>query len=494
MTGGKSLKLLAAVGRDLTVSKLAKAVDCSLGGILLVSQHHSTEQNTPTFMYDVVVVGAGFSGLMAAKVLEENGASVCVLEAKDRVGGRTLSQKFAGGVIDLGGQWVGPGQQRMYALCETHGVETFPTYHSGKHILELGGKTSVYSGSIPRISPLALIELQRTIMRVEKAVSQTSAVDAFTTERGQALDQLTVGEWARRHVWGEKVRSVLNAAVRVIFGADMSEISMLHFLMYCNAGGGLMRLCEIENAAQQDRIVGGAQGLAIKMAADLKSPPLLSHAVRAIGREPHQVSVSTAEGDITARAVILAVPPPVIESIEFQPRLPLHRELLQKRMPMGATIKCMAAYKVPFWRENNFSGEVVADGQPLTVAFDNTTHEGVPVLLGFIVGQPARQWGPKSADERRVAVLESFARWFGPEALEPLDYVEKDWSIEPFTGGCPIAVPAPGMWHIHGHALRTPIGRIFWAGTETATESMGFMEGALQSGERAAKEVLETYL
>jgi monoamine oxidase len=458
-------------------------------------RHHvASDEGKEVFSYDVAVVGAGFSGLMAARTLEENGHSVCVLEAKDRVGGRTLSRSFAGGTIDLGGQWIGPGQTRMYALCEAYNVQTFPTYHQGRNILELAGKTSVYSGSIPRMSPLSLMELQRTIMRVERAVRQTSSTDAFTTARGKTLDQMTVGEWARRHVWGERVRTVLNAAVRVIFGADMGEISLLHFLMYCNAGGGLMRLCEIEDAAQQDRIVGGVQNLAKKMANRLNTPPFVSRPVTAVEHGQNHATVSTTAGDITVRAVILAIPPPTIDAIEFRPRLPLDRELLQKRMPMGATIKCMAAYNSPFWRDKGFSGEVLADGQPLTVAFDNTTDDGVPILLGFIVGQPAREWGPKSADLRRDAVLESFARWFGPEALEPIDYIEKDWSREPFTGGCPIAVPPPGMWHIHGHALRKPVGRIFWAGTETATESMGFMEGALQSGERAANEVLETYL
>ena len=173
------------------------------------------------------------------------------------------------------------------------------------------------------------------------------------------------------------------------------------------------------------------------------------------------------------------------------PPLPLARRALNERMPMGGTIKCMVAYDTPFWKDRGYSGEVVADGDPLTVVFDNTTEEGIPILLGFIVGQPARLWGTRPLEQRRAAVMNALVRYFGPDAHQSIGYREKDWAQEPFTCGCPIAVPTPGMWSIHGAELRKPIGRIHWAGTETATEGMGFMEGALQSAERAAQDILE---
>jgi len=340
------------------------------------------------------------------------------------------------------------------------------------------------------LSPLALIELQMLITRVEKTITRVPAEKAFSLPKAKHWDQQTVGEWARKHIWNKKVHTVLNAAVQVIFGADMDELSMLHFLMYANAGGGLMKLCEIENAAQQDRVIN-VQSIAEGLAKTLCESVQLSSPVRRIVQDDELVSLFTDNKSWQASRVIVAVPPALAGRIEMDPPVPQSRDLLCQKMPMGATIKCHAIYEQNFWRDAGWSGEVVCDGNPLTVVFDNTTKEGTPALLGFIVGQPARLWGQKSVDERKDAVLGSFARWFGPSALQPIDYFEKDWAEDPWTRGCPIGITGPGTLSVHGEALRKPVGRIHWAGTETATQHMGFMDGALQAGERAAQEVLK---
>lgn len=439
---------------------------------------------------DCVIVGAGLAGLMAARRLHEAGLAVTVLEARDRVGGRTLTQTIGGVQLDLGGQWIGPTQERMAALCHELGVKTYPTWNTGRKILELGGKTRSYKGSIPTLSPFALLELQRTITRMERWIGRMPADEAWTLPEAKELDGQTVGEWARRHVWGDKVRTVLNAAVRVIFGADTDEVSLLHFLMYCSSGGGLMRLCEIDDAAQQDKLEGGAQQLSQGLARMVRGSVHTSAPVRRIAQTAEGVEVISDRGTVNAGRVIVAVPPALAQHIEVHPTLPASRMQLCQRMPMGATIKCIAMYDRPFWREAGWSGEVVAEGNPLTVAFDNTSHGGSPSLLGFIVGRPARDWGQRDPDDRRDAVLKSFARWFGDQALQPAHWAEKDWADDPWTRGCPIGLPSVGTLSLHGQALRQPVGRIHWAGTETASRWMGFMDGALESGERAAREVL----
>jgi len=341
------------------------------------------------------------------------------------------------------------------------------------------------------MSPFALLELQRTIVRLDRLIHAGTPIDAHVSSAGREQDQYSMGEWARKHIWQSSVRTVLNAVIRVVFGVEMNEVSMLHFLMYCRAGGGLMNLCEIEGAAQEQRIIGGAQTIVQRLADSVQGPIHLNTPVVRMRYDHTGVEVETATGSYSAERVVVTIPPPLMSKVECVPPLPLDRQQVQSRMPMGGTIKCMVAYRTPFWKNAGYSGEVVADGHPLTVVFDNTTEEGIPVLLGFIVGRPAREWGRRDADARRCAVIAALTRYFGPDAGCPVDYLEKDWAAEPYTSGCPIAVPAPGMWVPHGDAVRKSIGPVYWAGTETATEWMGFMEGALQSAERVTHEILE---
>jgi monoamine oxidase len=442
---------------------------------------------------DVAVVGAGIAGLQAACALQEAGRTVVVLEARDRVGGRLHTTQVNGAAFDLGGQWTGPTQTRVHQLCAELGVETFKTFHDGRKILELDGKVRTYKGAIPTLSPLALAQLQWTITRVERWVRRVPADRALDLPDADEWDRVTVGEWARRHVWSRKVRQILNAALRMIFGVEMDELPVLHFLMYANAGGGLMRLCEIEDAAQESRIVGGTQQLAMGLARRLGDSVHLGAPVRRIEQDHAGVTLRTDAGEVRARRAVIAVPPAISTKIEFGPELPTARRQLAQRMPMGCTIKCHAVYDRAFWREAGWSGEVVADGNPITAVFDNTTHDGTPALLAFLVGRPARIWSQRTAEERRDMVLSHLARWFGEPARTPVAWVEKDWSEEPWTGGCPIGVPTLGTLTTYGRALRAPVGRLHWAGTETATEWMGFMEGALQSGERVAREILEDH-
>ncbi|MDP6927882.1 MAG: FAD-dependent oxidoreductase, partial [Rhodospirillales bacterium] len=197
---------------------------------------------------DIIVIGGGLSGLMAARTLSRAGKSVALLEARDRLGGRLLTEQVNGAALDLGGQWIGPTQDHVQKLCLELGIASYKTFHEGRKILDLDGRVRSYKRSVPTLSPIALIELQRMITRVERWVKKLPPENAFNVPAFRDWDYVSVGEWSRRHVWNQNVRKLLNAAIRVIFGVDADELSVLHLLMYANAGGGLMRLCEIENA------------------------------------------------------------------------------------------------------------------------------------------------------------------------------------------------------------------------------------------------------
>jgi monoamine oxidase len=158
---------------------------------------------------------------------------------------------------------------------------------------------------------------------------------------------------------------------------------------------------------------------------------------------------------------------------------------------MGACIKCMAFYEEPFWRAAGLSGSAVSDPGPLSIIFDNSPPDGSPgIVVGFLEGHWARELGRAGPEERRAAVLENLARLFGPQAAGPERYMERNWTDEEWSRGCYVGYTGPGVLTAYGPALRAPIGPVHWAGTETATVWNGYMDGAIQSGERAALEVL----
>jgi monoamine oxidase len=439
---------------------------------------------------DTIVVGAGLAGLAAARSLTAASLRVRVLEARDRVGGRTESATIGAGRFDVGGQWAGPTQDRVAKLARDLDVRMFPTHHAGKKVLDLDGTMVTYESDIPAVSWIKLIDLQQAQWRINAKARQVPLHAPYAAPAAAAWDRTTVEAWKQDILLTRDMRKMFDVAVRVVFGAEPSELSLLHFLFYLHAGGGFRRLIDIENGAQQDRFVGGAQELSNRMAATLGDAVTLGAPVRSIEHDGQGVRVRTDGGVYEARRVIVAVPPPLAAAIAFDPPLPAHRQQLLGRMPMGSTAKVITTYADAFWRAEGYSGEVVCTESPISVVFDNTSHDGAqPALVSFIVGAANRRWGKLADDARREAVLGALARWFGRRALTPTHYVEKNWDREVFTGGCPVSIVAPGVLTAFAQSLREPVGPIHWAGTETATVWNGYMEGALESGERAAQEV-----
>lgn len=437
------------------------------------------------------MVGAGLSGLACARRLADAGRDVRVLEARDRVGGRTLSQRLGSDVIDLGGQWIGPGQTRVRALVDELGVETFPQFHEGDRLLELGGRARRYRGTIPKIGIPALAAMGLTMWRLERLRVQVPTDQPWAAPSAERLDGQTLDDWMHRHVPTEDARTLLAIATRAIFATEPRELSFLHFLAYLNHGGGLERLAEVEGGAQERRLVGGVQQLSKALAAELGERVHLEAPVRAID-QGRTLRVETDAGDFEAERVVVALPPALAGRIHYTPALPSRRDRLSQRMPMGSALKVVAAYERPFWRERGFSGEAISDRGPLRLVMDDSSHDGSQhALVGFFLGETAARFTGRPA-ERRSAALSTLARLFGSEAQSPIAYVDQDWVAEPFSRGCYVGNFGPGVWTTLGQALREPCDRIHWAGTETAREWMGYFEGALEAGERAALEVLAT--
>jgi monoamine oxidase len=273
------------------------------------------------------------------------------------------------------------------------------------------------------------------------------------------------------------------------FGVEPREMSLLHLLGWIASAGSLADITGIEGGSVQDGVAGGAQTLSLRLTASLGERLVLSAPVRRIAQDDTGVTLESDAGAFRARVAIIAVPPLLAGRIAYEPALPALREGLTQRFPMGAAIKCIALYPRPFWRDSGFTGEAIGDRGPVGFVLGEE-HGAGGSLIAFIEGATARKWSARPALERRRAVLADLARFFGPEAGEPAEYVELDWNAEPWTLGCSAGVLPAGVLTQFGPALREPVGRLHWAGSETARDWFGFMEGALESADRAVREVL----
>ncbi|WP_019989077.1 flavin monoamine oxidase family protein [Rudanella lutea] len=442
--------------------------------------------------HDVIVVGAGYAGLTAARNLHRAGKSVLVLEARDRIGGRVWTRHFDdGSYVDLGAAWVGPTQDRMYALAREYGVETYPTYNDGKSTQLFRGKVKRYKGLIPPLPLLSLLSLDWHIKKLNKLARTIDLKQPWASPNAQQLDAITLADWMQQHVGYRTARQFLKIAAEAIWAADPADISMLHTLFYIKSGRDLDTLMNVKNGAQEERFVGGSQRIADQMAAELHGHIRLNAPVHQIEQTEQGVRVSGPDFDYTARRVIVAIPPILANEIQFTPALPPKRVQLQQNVPMGVVWKCYAFYERPFWRDQGLNGLAATPEGHVTVTFDNSPADGGRgILMGFVLGNQARAFGQLSEAERQASALASFTTLFGPAADRPTRYLDHSFVDEAWSRGCYAGLFGPGVWTQYGTALREPVGRIHWAGTETAEVWNGYMDGAVRSGERAAQEVL----
>ena len=452
----------------------------------------SARRNVPERACDVAIVGAGLAGLAAARALVAAGVEPLVLEARDRVGGRTWTARAASGIpIDNGGQWIGPGQRRIIALADELGLATFKTYDSGLNVQYRNGERITYSGAIPTGDPLASADVIEAMLTLNMMAMTVPLESPWTAPEAASWDSQTLATWLEANVESAGARSLLTLGIEAVFSAEPRDLSLLHALFYIHSAGGLMELLSVSGGAQERRFRDGAQALSSAMARALGPRVLLNTPIRTVIQDESSVRLEADDIAVRARRAIIAIPPTLAGRLRYEPALPGHRDQLTQRVPMGTVTKAQCVYPTPFWREENLSGQASSDSGVVRITFDNSPESGTPgVLLGFVEGDEGRAWGRLNASDRRAAVLASLVNYFGERAGNPVEYFEQSWAEEEYTRGCYAGYMPPGVWTTFGEALRAPVGRLHWAGTETATIWNGYMDGALQSGERAAAEAL----
>jgi monoamine oxidase len=441
---------------------------------------------------DVVIVGAGFAGLSAAKILRSENKKFVVLEARDRVGGRVKAAKIAGRSIDVGGMWVGPSQTRVLDMIKEYGFHTVPQFETGTNIAEVNGKRLSGEGERIGFDTQTQTEYDHIVRDLTKLSDQLPLDAPWTMPRAEEYDRMTADDWFLSQTKSSAILEFLRAYVRGIFTADPYQISFLFFLFYLRSGDNYDTLYGFENAAQAWTVKETMHQVAFRMAAELGNAIVLQAPVRAIRQDDAGVRVISDKGIWQCNFVIMAVPLPLAVRIDYQPALPPQRDILAQHMPMGSVIKYWVAYEKPFWREHGLNGMLQSDAPPSEfISGDFTPSEGRPGLLaGFIEARNAMAWTGRPMEERKKLVVDRLVSFLGPEAAKPIDYEDQDWPADPWSRGCYGPSMAPGIMTTVGKVIREPFGRIHWAGTETSTRWMGYIDGAIRSGDRAAAELV----
>ncbi|OLB63975.1 MAG: amine oxidase [Actinobacteria bacterium 13_2_20CM_2_72_6] len=435
----------------------------------------------------VVVVGAGLAGLTAATGLAARGVEVTVLEARDRVGGRTHGIEVApGSWVDAGAAYLGDRHTGLVALIAELGLKTVPTTMAGGSRFALGaGRDDTRPGRFPPLNAVALGELFDLLVELANGVQ----VDApWETPDAARLDALTVRDWAARHLGHPDARLFFPLFLGEMMAADPADVSVLHMGFYLRSGGGLRYLNAFEGGAQQDRIAGGAHQVCERLAERLGGRVRLADPVRAIHQGGTGVTVYSANGAFRCDAVVVALPPLLAEALDYEPALPVRRA--GERTARGCAVKVHLVYPEPLWRADGLSGWSVNAQGPLLSTVDDSPEDGdVGVLTGFVTGSEARRFAALPASHQREAASTQAARLF-PHLPPPIGCHVTDWVHEEYSRGCYAALFGPGDWVRHGPHLTTPHRRVYWAGTETSTGYFGLMEGAVRSGHRSVSEVL----
>ncbi|XP_003218986.3 amine oxidase [flavin-containing] B [Anolis carolinensis] len=446
---------------------------------------------------DVVVIGGGISGLSAAKLLFDSGLNVIVLEACNRVGGRTFTVRNKHvKYVDLGGAYVGPTQNRILRLSKELGLETYKVNEVEHLIHHVKGKSYPFKGPFPPMwNPIAYLDynnLWRTMDEMGKEIPNEAPWEAPHAEE---WDKMTMQELIDKICWTNAAKRFATLFVNVDVTSEPHEVSALWFLWYVKQCGGTTRIFSTTNGGQERKFVGGSGQISEKIMDYLGDLVKLEKPVSYIDQTGGNVKVKTLHHEtFEAQYVICAIPPALTLKIHFNPPLPSMRNQLINRIPMGSVIKCIVYYKEAFWRKKDYCGTMIIedDDAAIGLTLDDTKPDGsFPAIIGFILARKCRRLCHLTKEERKIEICELYAKVLGSqEALRPVHYEEKDWCEEQYSGGCYTAYFPPGIMTQFGRILREPNGRIFFAGTETATEWSGYMEGAVQAGERAAREIL----
>lgn len=441
---------------------------------------------------DVVIIGAGASGLSAAHKLREAGLSVAVLEARDRVGGRLWTNDIEGAILEIGGQWVSPDQDALIETLAELGLETYSRYRDGDSVyINAEGTLTRFTGEIFPVEASTQREMERLIGVLDELVAEIGPREPWAHPRAEELDSVTWIEWLEGQTDDIEARDNIALFIAdAMLTKPAHSFSALQAILMAASAGSFSNLVDADFILDK-RVIGGLQQVPLLLAEKLGDDVFLSQPVRRLEYGPDGVRAVADGMTVSARHAIVAVPPNLYTRIDFQPPLPRRQQQMHQHLSLGLVIKVHAVYASPFWRDAGLSGTSFSPYEIVHEAYDNTNHDDPRgTLVGFVSDQKADRLFALPAEERKRIILTSLSHYFGQDALSPVVYYESDWGSEEWTRGAYAASFDMGGLHRYGADLRSPVGPIHWSCSDLAAEGYQHVDGAIRRGWETAQEIL----
>ena len=441
---------------------------------------------------DVVIIGAGASGLTAATELKKAGLTVAVLEARDRVGGRLWTDDVDGAMLEIGGQWVSPDQDALKSTLAELGLETYPRYREGENVyLNEAGELTRFEGEIFPVPPKTEAEIVTLIEKLDALVAEIDPDRPWAHPLAKDLDEISFSRWLETQTDDQEARDNIGM---FIAGAMLTKpahaFSALQALLMAASAGSFSNLVDADFILDE-RVVGGLQQVPLLLAERLGGDVRLGQPVRTLRWHEGGVTAVTDSIEVKARFAVLAVPPILISRIGYEPPLPRRQQQLHQHLSMGFVIKVHAVYETPFWREAGLSGTAFSPYELVHEAYDNTNFEDSRgTLVGFVADEAADGVFALSAEERKQRILTSLSHYYGEKALEPVVYYESDWGSEEWTRGAYAASFDMGGLARYGADLRTPVGPIWFSCSDMAGKGYQHVDGAIRVGRETAAGII----
>jgi putrescine oxidase len=450
------------------------------------------EETVKSIERDVVIIGAGPTGLNAARDLKAAGLTVAVLEARDRVGGRTWTSTIDGAMLEIGGQWISPDQTALKDLLGELGLETFSRYREGKSVyVAPDGTRSLYAGEMFPVSERTEAEMRRLIGILDELAAEIGAEEPWAHPRARELDTVSLHHWMRQLSDDEEAcGNIGHFLAGGMLTKPAHSFSALQAVLMAASAGSFSNLVD-EDLLLDQRVVGGMQLVSETIAAALGDDVVLDSPVRTLRWDGDGVTAVSDRATVNARYAIMAVPPNLYSRVSFEPPLPRRQHQMHQHQSLGLVIKVHAVYETPFWREEGLSGTCFSPDLVVQEIYDNTNHEDPRgTLVAFVPDEKADAMFALDAGERRRAILAAMAESLGPKTLEPVVYYESDWASEEWTRGAFAASYDLGGLHRYGADQLTPVGPIHWASSDLAAEGYQHVDGAVRMGRATAARIL----
>jgi len=441
---------------------------------------------------DVLVVGAGVTGLTAATRLHRLGRDVVVLEARDRIGGRLWTDEIDGVRLELGGQWVSPDQSALLETLDELGLTTFERYREGESVyIGRDGVRRTFAGAAFPVSARTAAEVDRITALLDELAAAMDPLRPWELPGAADLDRISFAGWLERQTDDVEARD--NIALYIgpaMLTKPAHAFSALSAVLMAASAGSFSHLVDADFILDR-RVVGGLQQVPLRLAGQLGERVITDSPVAAIAYDDDGATVTTTTGrSWRARQVVLAVPPTLVPRIAFTPNLPPVQMQARQHQSFGIVLKLHITYATPFWRAAGLSGTAFSPYQPVHEAYDNTNHDETRgTLVGFVSDENADELLSRSADERRAAVLDSLAAYYGEAARQPVAYYESQWMAEEWTAGAYATSFDIGGLTRYGAVLREPVGPLHFGSSDVAGTGFQHVDGAVRIGRLLAEAV-----